>query len=276
MFCASLGIGFAAAGIVFFFAYNWAAIHKFVKFGIIEGAIIIVAGLILATKFNLLIKNILLTFLAILVGVMFAVFGQVYQTGANAYDFFLGWTLCITLWVVISNFAPLWLLYLLLVNTTFLLYFQQEASGWSYIFAYSCLFYFNTITVIAAIWISEQKEEGFVSSWLVKLMTLASLAFSILVITLGIFDGPETFWYITLLVSTIVYGLGIWYGLTSQTGFYIAVIAFSVITIIASFLIDLLNDEAAALFLLVSLFVIGSVSVVIKVLLNLQKKWSYE
>jgi len=130
--------------------------------------------------------------------------------------------------------------------------------------------------VIAAIWISEQKEEGFVSSWLVKLMTLASLAFSILVITLGIFDGPETFWYITLLVSTIVYGLGIWYGLTSQTGFYIAVIAFSVITIIASFLIDLLNDEAAALFLLVSLFVIGSVSVVIKVLLNLQKKWSYE
>lgn len=274
IFFASLGIGFAAAGVVFFFAYNWGAIHKFIKFGLIESAIVIVAGLILATKFNLLIKNILLTGLAILVGVMFAVFGQVYQTGANAYDFFLGWTLCITLWVVISNFAPLWLLYLILANTTFILYYHQEATGWTDIFAYSFLFYFNAAVVIVAIWISEKKEDGFVSGWFVKLVTLASVSFSVIAIIIGIFDSFETIWFITIIISVLVYGLGIWYGLLSKTGFYIAIIAFSVIIIISSFLIKLTDDEPMVMFLLISIFIISGVTLVIKNLLKLQKKWA--
>src|SRR5690606_9342049 len=69
VFFASLGVAFVAAGVVFFFAYNWAAIHKFVKFGIIEGAVVILAALILATKFNLLVKNMLLTGMCVRVGV---------------------------------------------------------------------------------------------------------------------------------------------------------------------------------------------------------------
>src|SRR5690606_13169214 len=101
-------------------------------------------------------------------------FGQVYQTGANAFDFFLVWTLCISLWVLISNFAPLWLLYLVLINTTFLLYYNQEANGWTDMFVYSSLFYLNTAVVIGALWISERMADGFVSGWFIKLVALAS------------------------------------------------------------------------------------------------------
>ncbi|WP_315814113.1 hypothetical protein [Paraflavitalea speifideaquila] len=50
----------------------------------------------------------MLTAAAVLLGVLMAVFGQVYQTGANAYDLFLSWTIAITLWVVIANFALLY------------------------------------------------------------------------------------------------------------------------------------------------------------------------
>ena len=275
VFFASLGIAFAAAGVVFFFAYNWQAIHKFVKFGIIEGGIVILAALVLATKLNLLIKNILLTGLAVMVGVMFAVFGQVYQTGANAYDFFLGWTLCISLWVIVSNFAPLWLLYLVLINTTFLLYADQEATGWTEIFTYSCLFYFNTAIVFASLWISERMEEGFVSGWFVKLVSLASLSFSTIAIILGIFDDFELIWLLTIFIALLMYSLGTWYGLRSETGFFIAAIAFSVIIVVAAFLVDVMGNDHVGIFLVVSVFIISSVTLVIRWLLNLQKKWSY-
>jgi len=107
----SLGVGFTVSGIIFFFAYNWTDLHKFAKMGLIEGLIILTTSVVLFSKLNLKVKNILLTGTSVLVGVLIAVFGQIYQTGANAYDFFLGWTLFISLWVVISNYPPLWLVF---------------------------------------------------------------------------------------------------------------------------------------------------------------------
>ena len=107
LFFISLGVGFTAAGILFFFAYNWADLHKFAKIGLIEALVVISTLVVIFSKVTLDIKNILLTGASILVGVLFAVFGQIYQTGANAYDFFLGWTMAITIWVLIANYAPL-------------------------------------------------------------------------------------------------------------------------------------------------------------------------
>lgn len=276
MFFLSLGIGFSAAGVIFFFAYNWSDIHKFVKFGLIEAVIVIIAFLILATKSNLLTKNILLTGLAVLVGVMFAVFGQVYQTGADAYDFFLGWTLCITLWVLISNFAPLWILYLLLVNTTFVLYSNQVASGWSEIFVFSCLFFFNFLILVVSIWFTKGYREIIVPAWFIKLLSIVSISFSTLCITLGIFEDFQTSWIVTFTGSSIIYAIGILYGLRSRSGFYIAIISLSCIIIISSFLINLTGDEPVGMFFLVSLFIVVSVTLVIKKLLELLKKWSHE
>jgi uncharacterized membrane protein len=121
LFLISLGVGFTTAGIIFFFAYNWADLHKFIKIGLVEGVVIATALAAVYSRIPSDIRNILLTGASILVGVLYAVFGQIYQTGANAYDLFLGWTLFITLWVLISNFAPLWLVFIILINTTVLL-----------------------------------------------------------------------------------------------------------------------------------------------------------
>ena len=140
LFFISLGVCFTTAGIIFFFAYNWADLHKFIKIGLIEVLIVITTLIILFAKIKLDIKNILLTGASILVGILIAVFGQIYQTGANAYDFFLGWSLFITLWVIISNFALLWLVYITLINTTLILYSQQVANDWSEVFVFTLLF----------------------------------------------------------------------------------------------------------------------------------------
>mgnify|MGYP002247720917 CR=1 FL=1 len=83
-------LGFTVAGIIFFFAYNWEELPKFAKLGIVE--VLLVASVLLATftHWNKLVKQILLTGATFLIGTLFAVFGQIYQTGADAYDLFLG------------------------------------------------------------------------------------------------------------------------------------------------------------------------------------------
>ena len=54
-----------------------------------------------------------------------AVFGQTYQTGADAFSLFLGWAFLILPWVILSRFLPMWLLFCFLINLSLILYWEQ-------------------------------------------------------------------------------------------------------------------------------------------------------
>lgn len=125
IFLMSIGVAFTVSGVIFFFAYNWANLHKFAKLGLVQGLLIITVLVAVFSNFEKNIKGILLIGAGMLVGALFAVFGQIYQTGANAYDFFLGWTLFTALWVAVSNFPAMWLFFLALINVTVWQYFEQ-------------------------------------------------------------------------------------------------------------------------------------------------------
>lgn len=273
-FFLSLGVGFTTFGVIFFFAYNWADLHKFVKLGIIELLIILTTFVVLFTKLNLLIKNLALTSASVLVGVLFAVFGQIYQTGANAYDFFLGWTMFITLWVLISNFSPLWLIYLTLINTTLILYAQQVAHDWSGVFISTLLLLLNTSFLIFFIFAFKKITTIDFPKWFVYVIALAVVFSATIGIVIGIFDTYEATFLVLLGITLVLYAAGIWYSLQIKTTFYIAIITFSLVVIIAAFLIKNLNFDAG--FLLVTMFIIGSVTFSIKLLMDLQKKWLNE
>jgi uncharacterized membrane protein len=269
----SLGLGFAVAGIVFFFAYNWANLHKFAKIGLAEGLLITAASCALFFK-NRTVKNIILTVAAMLVGVLFAVFGQIYQTGANAYDFFLAWTIFITLWVVVANFAPLWLLYLILINTTFSLYAEQVASNWSSVLVMSILFAINALALFIFILISKFWQQLNVPKWFLQLLAVAVACCATIGISIGIFERYTPAFPILILTTLLTYGLGIKEGLASKKIFYLAVISLSTIVIGSSLLLKVSHGEG--MFLLVSLFIVAAVTLVIKNLLHLQKKWINE
>jgi len=271
LFFISLGISFTTAGIIFFFAYNWADLNKFIKIGLIESLIIITASVVLFSKASLDIKNILLTGASILVGVLFAVFGQIYQTGANAYDFFLGWTIFISLWVAVSNFAPLWLVFITLINTTIILYSEQVAHNWSEIFVFTFLFLINVLFLTIALFSKKITKKIQVPIWFTNLIALACVSFSTIGICIGVFEKAQISFFVLIIITLILYSIGIKYGLKVKSGFYLSIIPFSVIIIISTFLIELSND--AGMFLFISLFVITSVTFVIKNLMNLQKKW---
>lgn len=271
LFFISLGIGFTISGIIFFFAYNWDDLDKFIKIGLIESLIIISTLIILFSKISLELKNILLTATSVLVGVLLAVFGQIYQTGANAYDFFLGWTMFITIWVLVSNYAPLWLLFITLINTTILLYSQQVANDWSEVFVFTLLFLINILFLTTSLFGKKFNDEAKSPIWFSNLIALASVSFSTIGIVIGIFDKNQTSFFVLIILTSILYGIGIKYGLKVKSGFYLSIIPFSIIIIISAFLIKLSDD--AGMFFLISLFVIGSVTFVIKNLIDLQKKW---
>ncbi|WP_257669806.1 DUF2157 domain-containing protein [Parapedobacter tibetensis] len=274
LFFITLGVGFTVSGIVFFFAYNWEDLHKFAKIGITEGLIIAITSLALLPKINANIRNIILTGAAVLVGVLFAVFGQIYQTGANAYDFFLAWTVFVTLWVLVANFAPLWLLYLILINATFILYAQQVAKDWSEVLVFSLLFIINTAVLVSAILLSKYKKIVDVPNWFLNIVALGCTTYATIGIVIGIFDKYQIAFLILILIASIVYALGIWHGLKAKSGFYLSVVPFSLIVIVSALLIKI--SEGEMMFLLVSLFIVASITLVIKNLIDIQKKWANE
>ncbi|WET47450.1 DUF2157 domain-containing protein [Chryseobacterium indologenes] len=278
LFLISLGIGFTVSGIVFFFAYNWAELPKFAKIGLTEALIIATTGLALFPKINDNIRNIILTGAATLVGVLFAVFGQIYQTGANAYDFFLAWTIFITLWVIISDFAPLWLLYVVVMNTTLILYSEQVAKDWNDGIIILLLFVLNTAFLIGSILLSHYKKFS-IPNWFTNILSLAVVSISTFGLCLDFVDSHKTLLSFLIPLSIITYALGIWYGFKTKNSFYFAIIPLSLVIVICSLLFrisdngDLLNE---GIFLLVFVFVIASITLIIKNLMNLQKKWKNE
>lgn len=107
-----LGAGLVLAGIIYFCAYNWLVTSPALRFGLVELAVL--GCLLLAWHGGLdrLAGKLFLLAASVLVGVFLAVFGQIYQTGADAYELFLGWALLISVWVLGSRFAALWFLWL--------------------------------------------------------------------------------------------------------------------------------------------------------------------
>lgn len=127
-----LGALFFTSGLFFFVAYNWEDLPRFARFGVLEAAIVLMAIIAHWVGLHRLGGKIALTVAALLVGALLAVFGQEYQTGADAYTLFGNWALLIAGWVLISKFDLLWAVLLGLLNLTLFLFWNQVLPGDQY------------------------------------------------------------------------------------------------------------------------------------------------
>ena len=274
LFFLSLGVGFTIAGILFFFAYNWSDLHKFVKIGLIEILIISLVLVAVYSHIEVLFKNILLTGSTMLVGVLFAVFGQIYQTGANAYDFFLGWTMAVSIWVFIANFSVLWLLYIGLLNLTLGLYIDQVSLDIPEMLLISLFILGNTSFFLVSLYLKSLGNN--IPIWFTNLLAL--FIFTILTITLssGVYSYREEYFPFILIISTILYPLAFYYGLKTKQTLYLSIVPFSLITVSTIFLFEKTNFNEILMFLFMGIYIVGSITLVIKMLMNFQKKWGNE
>ena len=86
-----LGTGHLLAGIIFFIAHNWVSIPPLAKFGVGQALIAVAALAVLVVGFDRAAGRTLLIAASVLVGALLAVIGQVYQTGADAFELFTAW-----------------------------------------------------------------------------------------------------------------------------------------------------------------------------------------
>lgn len=125
-----IGVIALALSLVFFIAYNWLNMGKMGKFALVESALVVTIALyaLLAFKRKFkLAQQLLLLAASVITGSLLALFGQVYQTGADTWQLFFNWALLIIPWVLIARMPALCLLWLGLINAFIVLYIDTPA-----------------------------------------------------------------------------------------------------------------------------------------------------
>lgn len=124
----AVGVSLVLSGVVYFFAFNWAKLTTLMKLGSVELVIAACLGGAMVLGLGRDAGKLLVLCASVLVGVFWAVFGQIYQTGADAYNLFEVWSLMILGLAVIADFAPLWAVWLAVTNTFIILYWRQAVA----------------------------------------------------------------------------------------------------------------------------------------------------
>jgi uncharacterized membrane protein len=186
----TLGVIFIISGVIFFSAYNWVEPHRFVVFGSIQA---IMLGLIAFIHFwgidNLVGKMALLA-ASMLIGVLLAVIGQEYQTGADAYQLFTYWALLLIAWVVVARWGPLWLVWLVIANIAMSLYGEQIVGEHRDAGIFIAAIVLNSAALAAWEWGQARAIAWLQARWIPNLIGTAILALATyLVIDWLFYDG---------------------------------------------------------------------------------------
>ncbi len=121
----AIGVAHVLAGVVFFFAYNWADLAKAIKFGLLFGGIAISVTTWLFAGIDSRPGQISGVIATVLTGVLMAVFGQIYQTGADAYELFASWAILVLPWMLVSRNPAHVLVWIIIADTAFGLFGAQ-------------------------------------------------------------------------------------------------------------------------------------------------------
>ena len=105
---------FLIAGVTSFTAYNWANMSNVEKLAI--PSVLIVAGLIAYLFLEKEIyKNLAIFFSSFMIGTLFAVYGQVYQTGADVWILFRNWAIFLIIPMVATGYYSVMTLFSIVV-----------------------------------------------------------------------------------------------------------------------------------------------------------------
>lgn len=185
----SLALAFA---VLFFVAYNWAEMGRWLRFGMVQAAMVLAASIAIWPKASPMVQRVALTSATLLVGVLLALFGQVYQTGADPWQLFFSWAVLTLPWVWVARFELLWVLWLGLLNLAIGLYFRtwggpfgvlasSEAAHWG-------LFVLNTLALAAWEW--GARFRNWPRQWAVRLLAVGSgVPITLLMMTLIVDEG---------------------------------------------------------------------------------------
>ncbi|MCT4656905.1 MAG: DUF2157 domain-containing protein [Cohaesibacter sp.] len=214
-----VGAGLVLSGIIFFFAFNWQDIPSFWKLGLIEIALIACAGGAWATGLDSLSGRWLAFFANGFLGVFMAVFGQIYQTGADAWQLFAVWSVLGLVWVLLSRWWPHWLLWLVVSNLALMLWVEQEllTSNRDQVLTLQILAIFNgLLLILRELWLAKMEapdEKSWLAArparWIPALLAMGNMG---LILGFWIFESHVTLLTPAFATLMALAGLALSYG----------------------------------------------------------------
>jgi uncharacterized membrane protein len=245
-----------AAAVVFFVAHNWSELGKLAKFALLQALVVAAVAAYWRLGSESAAGKAALLVASILLGALLALFGQIYQTGADTWELFASWAALIAPWVLIGRFAALWMLWVAVVNLAIALYFQvffleDQKQLWA-------LFAFDTLA-LAAWELAGRRASWLDVSWGPRLLAIASGGAITALVVHSIFDWGRQ----PAPAAVLVYPL--WLGCIYTVYrkllpdlFVLAGTCLSAIVVVAAFLSKhLLESGDAAGFLLIAIAVVA-------------------
>ena len=119
---------FLIAGITSFTAYNWVTMSNVEKLAV--PSVLIIAGLVAYLFLEKEIyKNLAIFFSSFMIGTLFAVYGQVYQTGADVWVLFRNWAIFLIIPMVATGYYSVMTLFSIVVAISTSFYLDLYLSG---------------------------------------------------------------------------------------------------------------------------------------------------
>ena len=267
-----------AFAMMFFIAYNWDAMGRFAKFALVEASIVLCIIAYWKLDVDKVAAKVSITAATMLLGVLLALYGQTYQTGADPWQLFLNWALLMLPWALVAQFAAVWLIWAVLLNLSITLYFQAIGGFFGLIFSttehvFWVLFIFNSIVWI--IWeLAATKLSWLRERWAVRLIAIAS-GFSITFLMLtAIFDQYDSEVLAVLFYFSWLAALYYVYRRLMPDLFMLAGLCFSSIVVLTSFFANQLLDRHDSIggFFFLAIMVIAMAAAAAKWLKYIQKE----
>lgn len=120
-----VGTSLALAGIVYFFAFNWDRIPPLTKLAALAALIAAAVVTVAIVGFGRLVSDAAASAAVMLVGVFLAVFGQIYQTGADAWQLFAGWAALTVAFALLAGSSAAWAVWLAVANVAIITWWDQ-------------------------------------------------------------------------------------------------------------------------------------------------------
>src|SRR5690554_3508568 len=182
-----LGTLALVCGVLFFIAYNWAEMGRWLRFGLVQAALVIAIGVYgwyqgevqgqKKAQAKQTVARAALLAAALLLGVLLALFGQVYQTGADPWQLFFFWALLLLPWTLVARFDVLWIVWLGLLNLAWVLYWRTWGSALDVLFDSDIslllgLFVLNGVVLV--VWeLGARRWHWLACGWAPRLLALA-------------------------------------------------------------------------------------------------------
>lgn len=250
-----------AVAVMFFIVYNWNFIGHFAKFGMVEGVIVLAMVAYCSLCEHTTASNVSLLVATIFLGVLLALYGQTYQTGADPWQLFFSWALLMLPWALVGRFPALWIVWVALINIAIVLYYQTFRSVFWFMSDLNgmlwLVFFFNTLVLAAWEFLSGSRP-WLSERWAIRIIATGSGVSITGLVLSAIFNrsGDGKFsglvWLVWLIMMYIVYRK------VKSDLFMLAAGCLSGITVSVSFLGEqMLKDGSPGGFLFLALVVIG-------------------